>query len=87
VRGLPRGQRASTRTNPHELTARELEVLLLLCEGLRNAQIAERLRRSVRTVDHHLAAAFAKLGVGSRAEAIAAAHAAGIGPAKPPTQK
>lgn len=87
VRGLPRGQRASTRGNPHELTARELEVLQLLCEGLRNAQIAERLRRSVRTVDHHLAAAFAKLGVGSRAEAIAAAHAAGIGPPRPPAQK
>ncbi len=82
VRGLPRGQRASTRANPHELTARELEVLRLLCEGLRNAQIAERLHRSVRTVDHHLAAAFAKLGVGSRAEAIAAAHAGGLWPAK-----
>ena len=87
VRGLPRGQRASTRGNPHELTARELEVLQLLCEGLRNAQIAERLRRSVRTVDHHLAAAFAKLGVGSRAEAIAAAHAAGIGPSMKAAQK
>jgi DNA-binding CsgD family transcriptional regulator len=87
VRGLPRGQRASTRGNPHELTARELEVLQLLCAGLRNAQIADRLRRSVRTVDHHLAAAFAKLGVGSRAEAIAAAQAVGIGPPKPPAQK
>ena len=78
VRGLPRGQRASTRANPHDLTARELEVLQLLCEGLRNAQIAERLHRSVRTVDHHLAAAFAKLGVASRAEAIASAHASGL---------
>ena len=50
----------------------------LLCAGMRNSQIAERLHRSVRTVDHHLAAVFAKLGVSSRAEAIAAAHAAGI---------
>ena len=78
VRGLPRGQRASTQANPHALTARELEILQLLCAGLRNAQIAERLHRSVRTVDHHVAAVLAKLGVETRAEAIAAAHAAGL---------
>ena len=82
VRGLPRGQRASTRANPHELTDREVEVLALLTEGLSNAQIAERLHRSVRTVDHHLAAAFGKLGVSTRVQAAAAARAAGIGPEK-----
>jgi DNA-binding NarL/FixJ family response regulator len=80
VRGLPRGMRASTQANPHELTERELEVLLLLCEGLKNAEIAERLSRSVRTVDHHLAAAFSKLGVSSRTEAMAAAQRAGLRP-------
>lgn len=78
ARGVPRGQRASTQANPHGLTAREVEVLQLLCGGLRNAQIAERLSRSVRTVDHHLAAAFAKLGVATRTEAMAAALAIGI---------
>ena len=78
VRGLPRGKRASTQTNPHQLTAREIEVLMLLCEGLKNSEIAERLCRSVRTVDHHLAAVFAKLGVASRSEAVAAALHAGI---------
>ena len=78
VRGLPRGMRASTQANPHELTARELEVLSLLCEGLKNSEIAERLCRSVRTVDHHLAAAFSKLGVSSRAEAVAVALRADI---------
>jgi len=46
-------------------------VLSLLCEGMKNAAIAERLVRSVRTVDHHLAAVYAKLGVTSRAEAVA----------------
>ncbi|MFT3805859.1 ATP-binding protein [Arenimonas sp.] len=84
VRGLPRGQRASTQANPHALTAREMEILGLLCAGLRNAQIAERLHRSVRTVDHHVAAVFAKLGVATRAEAIATAHAAGLAPRAAP---
>lgn len=78
ARGVPRGQRASTQANPCALTSREVEVLQLLCAGLRNAQIAERLSRSVRTVDHHVAAAFAKLGVGTRTEAVAAALAMGI---------
>jgi len=73
MRGVPRGRRASTLGNPHELTAREIETLCLLCEGLRNAEIAERLCRSVRTVDHHLAAIYGKLGVATRAEAVAKA--------------
>ena len=70
LQGLPRGRRASTRSNPHELTAREIETLALLCEGLRNAEIAARLSRSVRTVDHHLAAIYGKLGVATRAQAM-----------------
>ena len=82
VQGIPRGQRSSTKGNPHQLTAREVEVLALLCQGLKNSEIAERLCRSVRTVDHHLAAVFAKLGVGSRTEAMAVALQAGMGPEK-----
>lgn len=72
ARGVPRGRRASTRANPFGLTTREAEVLHLLCEGLSNGEIAARLHRSVRTIDHHLAAILAKLGVGSRTEAVAA---------------
>ena len=78
MRGLARGTRTSTREHPHGLTTRELQVLTLLCSGLCNAQIAQRLSRSVRTVDHHLAAVFAKLGVDSRVAAIQAAQRAGL---------
>ena len=78
VRGLERGPRSATRDQAFGLTTRELQVLRLLCNGLRNAEIAESLSRSVRTVDHHLAAVFAKLGVDSRLAAIQAAQRAGI---------
>ena len=78
VRGVARGPRNATREHPFGLTTRELQVLQLLCSGLRNAEIAQRLSRSVRTVDHHLAAVFAKLGVDSRVAAIQAAQRAGL---------
>ena len=80
VRGIARGARSSTQGHPHGLTNRELQVLGLLCQGLRNAEIADQLSRSVRTVDHHLAAVFAKLGVDSRVGAIEAAHRSGLAP-------
>ncbi len=77
---LPRVTRPGTAAQPFQLTVREVEVLSLLCAGLKNAAIAGRLVRSVRTVDHHVAAIYAKLGVKSRSEAVAAALRAGIGP-------
>ena len=80
VRGVPRGPRAATRANPAGLTHRELEVLALVAEGLRNARIAERLVVSEKTVDHHVSAILRKLDVGTRSEAAAKAARLGLLP-------
>lgn len=69
ARGLPRGPRDVTRSNPANLTAREIEVLVLIAEGLRNADIARRLVVSQRTVDHHVSAILRKLDVRTRGQA------------------
>ena len=78
VRGIPRGPRPQTRENPAGLTTRELEVLALVAEGLRNAQIAERLVVSEKTIDHHVSAILRKLDVRTRGEASAQAVRLGI---------
>lgn len=61
-----------------ELRDREREVLELMIAGLRNRDIAARLYISERTVKFHVSNILAKLEVGSRTEAIAVAHAAGV---------
>lgn len=81
VRGVARGARVATRRNPAGLTTAEMAVLELMCCGLRNAEIAARLHRSVRTVDHHVAAVLSKLGVGTRLEAVRRAEREGWVPA------
>ena len=77
-RRLPRGPRPRTMSNPEGLTARELDVLPLLAEGMRNAQIAERLIVSPKTVDHHVSAILRKLGAATRGEAGAQAARLGL---------
>ena len=80
MQGIPRGPRPSTRTNQAGLTTRQLEVLLLMAEGLSNAEIANRLSTSLKTVDHHVSTVLAKLEVHSRAQAISTAYQLGIIP-------
>lgn len=72
-----RGPKDSTRTNPAGLTDRQVEVLALLADGLTNSEIGQQLVLSVRTVDHHVSAILATLGVSSRGEAVAAARSSG----------
>jgi DNA-binding CsgD family transcriptional regulator/tetratricopeptide (TPR) repeat protein len=79
---VPRGPTRATAANPAGLTGRQIEVLGLLAQGLTDAEIAERLSLSAKTVGHHVSALLAKLGVGSRREAAAAARRLGVGSAK-----
>jgi DNA-binding CsgD family transcriptional regulator/tetratricopeptide (TPR) repeat protein len=81
-RRVPRGPTRATAANPAGLTSRQLEVLGLLAEGLTDAQIAARLSLSTKTVGHHVSALLAKLEVGSRRQAAAAARRLGVAPAK-----
>lgn len=78
IKGIPRGLRPATKTNPAGLTARELEVLYLLVQGQRDKEIARRLQLSGKTVGHHVSAILAKLGKKSRAEAAHEAQRLGI---------
>jgi DNA-binding CsgD family transcriptional regulator len=72
------GPRPRTRDNPAGLTARELEVLPLLAEGLRNTEIADRLVVSPKTVDHHVSAILRKLHVKTRGHAASEAIRRGL---------
>src|SRR2546430_2415178 len=80
LRSIPRGPRSSTRTNAFQLTSRELEIIALLAQGLTNAEIAARLYRSAKTVDHHVSSVLSKLSVSTREAAVAAATAQGLLP-------
>ena len=77
LRSIPAGPRTATRAHPLGLTRREHEVLNLIVDGQTNAEIAGQLFISAKTVDHHVSAVLAKLGVPDRN--AAATHAARLG--------
>jgi len=78
IRSIPVGPRAATRTDPLGLTRREREVLAMICAGQANAEIAARLFISAKTVDHHVSAVLAKLGVPTRTAAASQARRLGL---------
>ena len=75
---VPARRRSATLANPAGLTARQVEVLRLLDEGLTNTELADRLFLSVKTVDHHVSAILAKLEVNKRRDAVRKARELGI---------
>jgi DNA-binding CsgD family transcriptional regulator len=79
---VPRGKSQKTRTHAAGLTARQAEVLELLDENLSNAEIADRLFVSPRTVEHHVSAVLAKLDSSTREEAVENASRQGLLPTR-----
>ena len=74
---IPRGPRAGTQADKAGLTSRQREVLELMARGLTNAEIAEHLYLTKKTVEHHVSAILQKVGVETRAKAIAIAQDGG----------
>jgi len=78
VSRLPPGVQRRHRANPASLTDRQLEILERLVRGCTNAEIAEELVLSVRTVDHHVAAVLRKLDVPNRRAVAGVAESLGL---------
>ena len=78
INKIPRGIRETTRSNPAQLTNRELSILALLQQSMQNKEIAEKLFISPKTVDHHISSILLKLDVNSRAKAVREASELGI---------
>ena len=62
----------------HSLTARQLDVLLMLDQGLTNRDVALQLGLSEKTIKNHITALFNALGAGNRLQAIRKARDAGL---------
>ena len=78
IASIPARARSATLSNKAGLTARELEVLALLDEGLSNSEVAGRLYISPKTADHHVSSILAKLRVPDRRQAARAGRELGI---------
>jgi DNA-binding CsgD family transcriptional regulator/tetratricopeptide (TPR) repeat protein len=65
-----RGPYKAVKNHPLGLSAKEVEVLGLMIEGANNPEIAAKVNRSRRTIEHHVSAILGKMGVTNRLEAI-----------------
>jgi len=75
---VPRRRARTTNNHGTTLTARQAEILFLLAEKRSNAEIADHLCLSPRTVEHHVAAVMSKLDASSRDEAVTTAQEQGM---------
>jgi DNA-binding NarL/FixJ family response regulator len=73
-----------TPTQMDQLTSREREVLILLAQGMSNAEVARKLGISEATVKTHLAHVMTKLDVGEKVQAVIAAYQTGLIQVSPP---
>ncbi|HWO65542.1 MAG TPA: helix-turn-helix transcriptional regulator, partial [Umezawaea sp.] len=74
-------------TAPPEITRRQREIITLAANGLSNADIAQRLVVSIRTVENHLYRASTRLGISNRAELAALIDDTGILPNRSTTSR
>jgi PAS domain S-box-containing protein len=70
-----------------DLTARETEILGLICQGMADKQIARALELALNTVRNHVATIYGKLDVHRRAEAVVWARERGFGGGKPAAKR
>lgn len=64
-----RGPYRAARSHPLGLTAREVEILQLIVDGVSNREIAQHVSRSQRTIEHHVSAILLKLNAANRMQA------------------
>jgi DNA-binding NarL/FixJ family response regulator len=76
--GTAAGSLSPTPSSNGNLTPRQLEILVLLSEGLTNEAISRRLFLSPKTVGHHVEAILERLGAKSRTEAVFVARQRGL---------
>ncbi len=74
----PDGAAAQPATRPAVLTRREWDIVQLVLAGVSNAEVADRLFVTVKTVEAHLTRIFRKLGVSSRVGLVVAVTGAGV---------
>jgi DNA-binding NarL/FixJ family response regulator len=76
--GLLRNSVSRGRVDVNELSAREVEVVKLIAEGLANKEISARLHLSEKTVKNHISRIFSKLNVNARTQAAVHAIRTGL---------